>query len=86
MSTDEGATGDSPGSPRWAKVFGLIVFIVVLLFVILMFTRGSDGHGPGRHTLSDAGGPPRPSDVAARHAAATRLSEQQDSDGLRYVR
>jgi hypothetical protein len=41
------------GTPRWVKVFGIIALVVVLLFVVLMFTRGPGGrHGPGRHTLS----------------------------------
>jgi hypothetical protein len=39
----------NPGTPRWAKVFGIIVGVVVLLFVILLFTRGPGGHGPGMH-------------------------------------
>jgi ferredoxin-NADP reductase len=38
-----------PSTPRWVKVFGIIVGIVVLLFVILLFTRGPGGHGPGMH-------------------------------------
>ena len=41
-----------PGTPRWVKVFGIIFSLVVLLFVILLFTRGPGGHGPGRHTSS----------------------------------
>jgi len=44
---DTGADSDS--TPRWAKVFGIIFFVVALLFVILMFTRGPAGHGPGGH-------------------------------------
>ena len=39
----------STGTPRWVKVFGLIALMVILLFVILMLTRGPGGHGPGRH-------------------------------------
>lgn len=39
-----------PGTPRWVKVFGIIAIVVILLFFILMFTRGPGGHGPGRHT------------------------------------
>ena len=50
-----------PGTPRWAKVFGIIALVVILLFVILLFTRG---HGPGRHAPSgDAGGRTPPSSV-----------------------
>ena len=56
-----------PGPPRWVKVFGSIALAVVLLFVILMFTRGPGGHGPGRHTSSDGtGGQPPPSSVTER--------------------
>ena len=45
---------DSPGrTPRWVKVFGAIMVLVILLFAILMFTRGPGGqHGPGRHMQS----------------------------------
>jgi hypothetical protein len=37
-----------PGTPRWVKVFGIIVIVLVLLVVIMLLT----GHGPGRHTSS----------------------------------
>lgn len=43
--------------PRWVKVFGFITIAVILLLAILLLTRGSGGHGPGRHLPSgDAGG------------------------------
>ncbi len=45
-----------PGTPRWAKVFGIIVIVLVLLVVAMMFIGGGE-HGPGRHAPSgDAGG------------------------------
>ena len=40
-----------PGTPRWMKVFGIIVIVVVLLVFAGMFI-GSGEHGPGRHTPS----------------------------------
>jgi hypothetical protein len=40
-----------PGTPRWAKVFGVIFGVVVLLFFTLLFTRGPH-HGPSRHIPS----------------------------------
>jgi hypothetical protein len=44
-----------PGTPRWVKVFGIIVIFVVLLVVAMMFIGGGE-HGPARHTPSgDAG-------------------------------
>jgi hypothetical protein len=33
-------------TPRWVKVFGIVAVIVVVLFVVMLF---SPGHGPGRH-------------------------------------
>jgi len=48
-------TGTRPGMPRWVKVFGIIVIVLVLLFVISMLAGVR--HGPGMHTPSgDAGG------------------------------
>ena len=43
-----GDTGDDTGgTPRWVKVFGIIALVVLLIFIIMLLTRGS--HGPGRH-------------------------------------
>jgi hypothetical protein len=42
-----------PGTPRWVKVFGVIALGVVLLFVVLMFSRGPH-RGPGDHTRSSS--------------------------------
>jgi hypothetical protein len=35
------------GTPRWVKVFGVILVIVVVLVVVLLVFGG--GHGPSRH-------------------------------------
>ena len=36
-------------TPRWVKVFGISVLVLVLLFIILqVISRGR--HGPGRHS------------------------------------
>jgi hypothetical protein len=41
----EPARGSTPGTPRWAQVFGIIAAGLVLLFVILHLTgRGLGGH------------------------------------------
>ena len=51
-----------PGTPRWVKVFGIIVIVLVLLVVARVFIGGE--HGPGRHTPSgDAGSQVVPSSV-----------------------
>ena len=34
-----------PGTPRWVKVFGIIVILLVALFAVLHLT----GHGLGDH-------------------------------------
>jgi hypothetical protein len=47
--------GTRPGTPRWVKVFGIIVIVLVLLFVISLLAGVR--HGPDMHTPSgDAGG------------------------------
>lgn len=35
-------------TPRWVKVAGAIVLVLVLLVVVLLVT-GKGDHGPGRH-------------------------------------
>ena len=55
------------GTPRWVKVFGIIVIVVVLLGVVIMLIGGGE-HGPGRHTQSgDAGGQVAPAGVVEAH-------------------
>jgi hypothetical protein len=51
-----------PGTPRWVKVFAIIVIVVVLLVVAMMFIGGE--HGPGRHTPSGDAGSQVPSSSA----------------------
>lgn len=41
--------GSPPSTPRWVKVFGIIVIVLVLLVVGLMIFGGGE-HGPSRHT------------------------------------
>ena len=56
-----------PGTPRWVKVLGIIVIVVVLLVFAVMFIGGE--HGPSRHTPSgDAGSQVPPSSVMEEHA------------------
>jgi hypothetical protein len=44
-----------PGIPRWVKVSGIVVLVLVLLVVIIMFANGGR-HGPGRHIPSGGAG------------------------------
>lgn len=63
----DGDVDTGTGTPRWVKVFGIIAVVVVLLFVIMLFTGGGE-HGPGRHTGSAPGHQTAPSgtDLGAR--------------------
>lgn len=48
--TDEGPDhGSTTGAPRWVKVTGIIVGVLILTFVVLQFVGPDGGHGPGRH-------------------------------------
>ena len=57
-----------PGTPRWVKVFGIIVIILVLLIVARVFVGGGK-HGPSRHIPSgDVGNQALPSSVVEGRA------------------
>ena len=45
--------GPPPGMPRWVKVSGIIVAVLVLLVIVLL---ASGGHGPRRHLSGRVGG------------------------------
>jgi hypothetical protein len=38
------------GTPRWVKVFGLVVVAAVIVLLVLQLTGVGGRHGPGRHT------------------------------------
>jgi hypothetical protein len=59
-----------PDTPRWVKVFGTIFGVVVLMFFILLFSRGAN-HGPGRHIRSKV------SDGQPSQSSVTDHSAQQ---------
>ncbi|MBC9725025.1 hypothetical protein [Streptomyces sp. TRM68367] len=46
-----------PRAPRWVKVSGIIVGVLILLVVIVKLTGLGGDHGPGRHTGA-SGTPP----------------------------
>jgi hypothetical protein len=48
--------GTPTGTPRWVKVFGAIVLLVVVLFIVVVLIRGGE-HGPGRHGGSNVDTP-----------------------------
>ena len=49
VAPDRGSTTSTPPStPRWVKVSGIIVIVLVLLVGIMLLVGGGE-HGPGRH-------------------------------------
>jgi hypothetical protein len=42
-------TEDTPPTPRWVKVFGIIALVVILLVGIILIAGVGGEHGPGRH-------------------------------------
>jgi hypothetical protein len=55
-----------PKVPRWLKISGVVVGVLVLLFVILQLTGVGGQHGPGRHL---PGGDTPPASVTGVHTA-----------------
>jgi hypothetical protein len=60
-----------PGTPRWVKVFGMIVIALVLLVAIITLAGVGGDHGPGRHTSK---GDTRPSTVTEPGASLALAS------------
>ena len=54
-----------PGMPRWLKVSGILVIVLVLLVAALLVTGAGGDHGPGRH--SGGGGNTPATSVPAGH-------------------
>ncbi len=47
--------GSRPGAPRWVKVIGLVVAVLVALVLLVQWTGIAGDHGPGRHLSSGLG-------------------------------
>lgn len=43
----------APRTPRWVKVAGIVIALLVALLVVGLLVSGGQ-HGPGRHTQSAA--------------------------------
>ncbi len=70
VGSDDGST---TSTPRWAKAFGIIVIVVVLLFVVLQVTGIGGRHGPGRHIpTGGAGGYTLPSSAIEDHTPSEK--------------
>jgi hypothetical protein len=47
--------GEPAGTPRWVKILGVVVLLLVLLVAVVHLT--GNGPGPGSHLGSAAGSP-----------------------------
>ena len=55
-AADHADGASAPAMPRWVKVFGTIILVLVLLFVVLRLTGLGGQHGPARHGAAAFGG------------------------------
>ena len=51
------------GTPRWVKLLGIVVLVLILVVGIMLLTGVGGNHGPGRHMPSGAAGATPPSSV-----------------------
>ncbi|WLD92032.1 hypothetical protein [Alkalihalobacillus sp. AL-G] len=53
-NSDTSVRAERPSTPRWVKVFGIILLVLLLLVFIMKFVIGGN-HGPSRHiSISNA--------------------------------
>jgi hypothetical protein len=55
----DGAPGTPPRMPRWVKVAGIVVGVLLVVFIVLQLAGVGGQHGPGRHTLGGSASPAR---------------------------
>jgi uncharacterized cupredoxin-like copper-binding protein len=83
--------GDAPPSaPRWVKVSGVIVGVVIILAIALVVLggHGPGQHGPGQHLSSGGGseiGAPAAADQATRTVHVTSLDRMAFDPGTSAV-
>jgi len=73
--------GSTPRMSRWVKVFGIIIGILVLLFVVLRLAGVGAEHGPGRHTSSGGPGDVPLSSVVGNQTPRAGLTDQAPPEG-----
>jgi hypothetical protein len=82
-------TGGRPGRgstrrlPRWVKVLGISIGILVLLFVVLRLAGVGGQHGPGRHTSSGGPGDVPLSSVVGNQMPSADPTDQAPPEGGR---
>ncbi len=72
-----------PGTPRWVKLSGIVVGVLILLVIIVILVGDGLGrHGPGRHMSSgDAGRYMAASEFADVHTDASEVVDRSASTG-----
>jgi hypothetical protein len=58
-----GPNGHTATTPRWVKVFVVVIVVFVLAFVVVRLTGLGGDHGPRRHASSGATAPGVPYDA-----------------------
>lgn len=53
----DGDRGTPPRMPRWVKVAGIVVGVLLVVLVILQLAGVGGQHGPGRHALGGSSSP-----------------------------
>ena len=62
-----------PGVPRWVKIAGIVVGVLLLVFLVLQLTGVAGQHGPGRHF---SGPGPSPVGVATQASIAALPADE----------
>ena len=50
----ESGQESSPRTPRWVKLFGIVILLLILAFLIVKLVGVGGNHGPDRHSSSDS--------------------------------
>lgn len=64
MSETSGFDPSAPlvthGAPKWVKVLGAVVLLILVGTLVVVFTGGAGSHGPNRHSSTGPVGLHRP--------------------------
>jgi hypothetical protein len=75
-------------TPRWVKIIGIIVLVLILLVGILRLTGVGGNHGPSRHLPSGGAGDTPPSSVVEAYTpfdGGTGGATQRVANSVRHL-
>lgn len=52
MAVQPGGSGSPQGAPRWVKVIGIVLALLLVTFAVVQLSGVAGEHGPGRHLPS----------------------------------